>query len=314
MSNEVASPLRQRMIEDMNARKLGAHSQRSHIHSCKRFAAFLKRSPDTATPDDIRRFQLHLIESGVSIGNRNRIMTGVKFLVRVTLRRLDLAAEIYHLREPQKIPQVISPDETRRLLAVATSLKARVMLSLGYGCGLRASEVVRLKVKHIDSAQKIIRIEQSKGRKDRNVMLSPEMIDLLRQWWKVRRGYDAHTTPLQERWLFPGSKPGQPMSTRQLNRLFHEAADGAGIRKRVCLHTLRHSFATHLLERGTDIRIIQALLGHDKLDTTARYTRVATGMIARIESPLDLLSQPRKKPKKNPGKKPDIGENDQPPA
>jgi site-specific recombinase XerD len=314
MSNEVASPLRQRMIEDMNARKLGAHSQRSHIHSCKRFAAFLKRSPDTATPDDIRRFQLHLIESGVSIGNRNRIMTGVKFLVRVTLRRLDLAAEIYHLREPQKIPQVISPDETRRLLAVATSLKARVMLSLGYGCGLRASEVVRLKVKHIDSAQKIIRIEQSKGRKDRNVMLSPEMIDLLRQWWKVRRGYDAHTTPLQERWLFPGSKPGQPMSTRQLNRLFHEAADGAGIRKRVCLHTLRHSFATHLLERGADIRIIQALLGHDKLDTTARYTRVATGMIARIKSPLDLLSQSRKKPKKNPGKKPDIGENDQPPA
>jgi site-specific recombinase XerD len=314
MSNEVASPLRLRMIEDMNARKLGAHSQRSHIHSCKRFAAFLKRSPDTATPDDIRRFQLHLIESGVSIGNRNRIMTGVKFLVRVTLRRLDLAAEIYHLREPQKIPEVMSPDETRRLLAVATSLKARVMLSLGYGCGLRASEVVRLKVKHIDSAQKIIRIEQSKGRKDRNVMLSPEMIDLLRQWWKVRRGYDAHTTPLQERWLFPGSKPGQPMSTRQLNRLFHEAADGAGIRKRVCLHTLRHSFATHLLERGADIRIIQALLGHDKLDTTARYTRVATGMIARIESPLDLLSQSRKKPKKNPGKKPDIGENDQPPA
>jgi site-specific recombinase XerD len=314
MSKEVVSPLRQRMIEDMNARKLGAHSQRSHIQSCKRFAAFLKRSPDTATPDDMRRFQLHLIESGVSIGNRNRIMTGVKFLVRVTLRRLDLAAEIYHLREPQKIPQVMSPDETRRLLAVATSLKARVMLSLGYGCGLRASEVVRLKVKHIDSAQKIIRIEQSKGRKDRNVMLSPEMIDLLRQWWKVRRDYDAHTTPLQERWLFPGSKPGQPMSTRQLNRLFHEAADGAGIRKRVCLHTLRHSFATHLLERGADIRIIQALLGHDKLDTTARYTRVATGMIARIESPLDLLSQSRKKPKKNPGKKPDIGENDQPPA
>ncbi|MEA2861669.1 MAG: integrase/recombinase XerD, partial [Methylobacteriaceae bacterium] len=311
---EVVSPLRQRMIEDMNARKLGAHSQRSHIQSCKRFAAFLKRSPDTATPDDMRRFQLHLIESGVSIGNRNRIMTGVKFLVRVTQRRLDLAAEIYHLREPQKIPEVMSPDETRRLLAVATSLKARVMLSLGYGCGLRASEVVRLKVKHIDSAQKIIRIEQSKGRKDRNVMLSPEMIDLLRQWWKVRRGYDAHTTPLQERWLFPGSKPGQPMSTRQLNRLFHEAADGAGIRKRVCLHTLRHSFATHLLERGADIRIIQALLGHDKLDTTARYTRVATGMIARIESPLDLLSQSRKKPKKNPGKKPDIGENDQPPA
>ena len=174
------------------------------------------------------------------------------------------------------------------------------MLSLGYGCGLRAGEVVRLKVKHIDSAQKIIRIEQSKGRKDRNVMLSPEMLDLLRQWWKARPGFDAHGTPLQERWLFPGRRPGKPMTTRQLNRLFHEAADAAGIRKGVTLHALRHSFATHLLEGGTDIRIIQALLGHDKLDTTARYTRVATGMIASIESPLDLLSQPRKKPARSP--------------
>jgi site-specific recombinase XerD len=268
---DTVSPLRQRMIEDMNARKLCAGTQRGHIRSCKQFAAFLKRSPDTATAEDIRRFQLHLSETGASICNRNRIMTGLRFLFRVTLRRLDLAAEIYHIREPQKIPQVMSPDETRRVLAVATSLKARVALSLCYGCGLRAGEVVRLKVKHIDSAQKIIRIEQSKGRKDRNVMLSPEMIDLLRQWWKARRGFDAHTTLLQERWLFPGRKPGMPMTTRQLNRLFHEAADGAGIRKGVSLHTLRHSFATHLLERGADIRIIQALLG------TATYCPRTTG-------------------------------------
>ena len=307
------SPLRQRMIEDMAARKLNPHTQRGHIYSCKRFAAWLKRSPDTATPDEVRLFQLHLIESGTTICNRNRIMTGVKFLLRVTLRRLDLAAEIYHIREPRKIPQVMSPDETRRVLAAATSLKARAALSLCYGCGLRAGEVVRLKVKHIDSAQKIIRIEQSKGRKDRNVMLSRETIDLLRQWWKARRGFDAHT-PIQERWLFPGRKPGMPMTTRQLNRLFHEAADGAGIKKGVTLHALRHSFATHLLERGTGIRIIQTLLGHERLDTTAHYTRVATGMIANTKSPLDLLSQPRKKPKKNPGKKPDIGENNQPPA
>src|ERR1700704_3372539 len=299
MSIDTVTPLRRRMIEDMNARKLCAQTQRGHIHSCKRFAEFLKRSPETATVEDIRRFQLYLSETGISICNRNRIMTGVRFLFRVTLRRLDLAAEIYHIREPQKIPQIMSPDEMRRLLAVATSLKARVALSLCYGCGLRAGEVVRLKVKHIDRAQKIIRIEQSKGRKDRNVMLSPEMIDLLRQWWKARRGFDAHTTPLQERWLFPGRKPGMPMTTRQLNRLFHEAADGAGIKKGVTLHALRHSFATHLLERGTDIRIIQTLLGHDKLDTTARYTRVATGMIASVESPLDLLSQPRKKPRKS---------------
>ena len=317
MSTQAITPLRQRMIEDMNARKLGPHSQRSHIHSCKRFAAFLKRSPDTATREDIRQFQLHLAETGTSICNRNRIMTGVRFLFRVTLRRLDLAAEIYHLREPQKVPQVLSPDETRRLLAVASSLKARVMLSLSYGCGLRVSEVVRLKVKHIDSAQNIIRIEQSKGRKDRNVMLSPEMLDLLRQWWKARVGFDTRT-PIQERWLFPGRRPGQPMTRRQLSRLFHEAANDAGIKKRVTLHALRHSFATHLLERGTDIRIIQALLGHDKLDTTARYTRVATGMIARVESPLDLLSQCRRKSSKRPPKKPATNENesekDPPPA
>jgi site-specific recombinase XerD len=299
MSSDAVSPLRQRMIEDMNSRKLGAHTQKGHIYSCKRFAAFLQRSPDTATAEDIRLFQLHLAETGVSIGNRNRIMTGVRFLFRVTLRRLDLAAEIYHIREPQKIPLVMSADETRRLLAVASSLKARVLLSLGYGCGLRAGEVVRLKVKHIDSAQRIIRVEQAKGRKDRNVMLSPETLDLLREWWTVRPWrYDAGT-PLQERWLFPGNRAGKPMTTRQLSRLFHEAADAAGIKKSVTLHALRHSFATHLLERGTDIRIIQALLGHDKLDTTARYTRVATGMIASIESPLDLLSQSRKKLRKS---------------
>jgi len=314
MSTDAVTPLRQRMIEDMNARKLCAGTQRGHIRGCKRFAAFLNRSPDTATAEDIRRFQLHLAEAGLSICNRNQIMTGLRFLFRVTLRRLDLTAEIYHLREPQKIPLVMSPDETKRLLAVAQNLKVRVLLSLGYGCGLRAGEVIRLKVKHIDSAQKIIRIEQSKGRKDRNVMLSPEMLDLLRQWWKARPSrYDAGM-PAQERWLFPGFRHGKPMATRQLSRLFHEAAEAAGIKKSVTLHSLRHSFATHLLERGTDIRIIQALLGHDKLDTTARYTRVATGMIANIKSPLDLLSQPRKKPKKNPGKKPDIGENDQPPA
>ena len=297
MSTETVSTLRQRMIEDMNSRKLDPHTQRSHIYSCKRFAAFLKRSPDTATREDLRRFQLHLAETGMSICNRNRIMTGVRFLFRVTLRRLDLAAEIYHLREPQKIPQVISPDEARRLLAIASSLKARVMLSLCYGCGLRAGEVVRLKVKHIDSAQKIIRIEQSKSRKDRNVMLSPEMLDLLRQWWKARVRFDS-TTPVQECWLFPGRRPGKPMTTRQLSRLFHEAANDAGIKKSVPLHALRHSFATHLLERGTDIRVIQALLGHNKLDTTARYTRVATGMIASIESPLDLLAKPYKKSRK----------------
>jgi len=294
MSTDAISPLRQRMIEDMSARKLNPHTQRSHIGSCKRFAAYLKRSPDTATADEIRLFQLQLAETGTSICNRNRIMTGLRFLFRVTLRRLDLAAEIYHIKEPQKIPLVMSPDEAKRLLAMAGNLKVHVLLALGYGAGLRAGEVVRLRVGDVDSAQNIIRIVQAKGRKDRHVMLSPETLDLLRQWWKVRpTRYDAGV-PQEQRWLFPGRKPGTPMTTRQLNRLFHETADAAGIKKAVTLHALRHSFATHLLERVTDIRIIQTLLGHEKLDTTARYTRVATGMISAIESPLDLLCEPRR--------------------
>src|SRR6202035_5652273 len=180
------SPLRQRMLEDMAARKLNPHTQRSHIYSCKRFAAWLKRSPDTATPDEVRSFQLHLIESGASIGNRNRIMTGVRFLFRVTLRRHDLAAEVWHLKEPERLPPVLSPWEVKRVLTMATSLKARAKLTRAYGCGLRASEVVRLRAGDIDSEQMIIRIVQSKGRKDRHVMLPAEVLDLLRQWWKAR--------------------------------------------------------------------------------------------------------------------------------
>jgi integrase/recombinase XerD len=289
------SPLRQRMIEDMTARKLNPHTQRSHIYSCKRLAAWLKRSPDTATPDDVRHFQLYLIESGSSICNRNRIMTGVRFLFRVTLRRHDLAAEVWHIKEPQKLPPVLSPEEVKRILSMATSLKARVMLTLSYGCGLRAGEVVRLRACDIDSAQMIIRVVQSKGRKDRHVMLPPEVLDLLRQWWKARpRWYDIGVEP-EQRWLFPGRNRHQPLTTRQFGRLFKEAVKAAGLRKTLSLHSLRHSFATHLLERGKDIRLIQALLGHDKLETTARYTRVATGIISKIESPLAGLNAPRRR-------------------
>ncbi len=180
MTTKAITPLRQRMIEDMNARKLCAHTQRSHIYSCKRLAAFLKRSPETATREDLRLFQLHLADTGMSICNRNRIMTGVRFLFRVTLRRLDLAAEIYHIREPQKVPQVMSPDEMRRLLAVASSVKVRVLLSLTYGCGLRAGEVVRLKVKHIDSAQKIIRIQRWSGFFNSTTLLALDLISSCR--------------------------------------------------------------------------------------------------------------------------------------
>jgi integrase/recombinase XerD len=295
-----ARPLLERMIEDMAARKLNPGTQTGHLRAVRRLEAFLGRAPDTASADDVRSFQLHLIDSGASIVNRNRTMTGVRFLFRVTLRRHDLAAEIFHIKEPLKLPLVLSAVEIQRILVMAKSFKARVMLTLAYGCGLRAGEVVRLRVCDIDSAQMIIRVVQSKGRKDRNVMLPPEVLTLLRQWWSQRTTTFDAGVPRESRWMFPGYSPERPITTRQLSRLFHEAADAAGIRKPVSLHSLRHSFATHLLERGTDIRLIQALLGHDKLDTTARYARVATGMIAGIESPLDQLprTETAKRPKK----------------
>lgn len=291
MSTHTISPLRQRMIDDLNARQRSPATQKSHIRGCKRFTVFLRRSPETATPDDIRAFQLHLAETGVSVCTRNQVMTGVKFLFRVTLRRPDLVEEIYHLREPERIPVVLSQDEAKQLLAMAANLKVRTMLSLGYGCGMRAGEVVRLKVGDIDSGQNIIRIVQSKGLKDRNVMLSPKLLMLLRQWWKERRSEHDVDVPMQQRYLFPGRGSYKPLSPRQFSRLFQETATAANIRKPVTLHSLRHSFATHLYERGVDIRMIQALLGHTKLETTARYARVATGMIASVESPLDVLSK-----------------------
>ena len=298
MTTTAVTPLRQRMIDDMQARNLGRDSQRNHIGSCKRFAAWLGRCPSSATADDVKAFQLHLIESGASICNRNRIMTGVKFLLKVTLRRHDLAAEIYHLREPQKVPLVLSQQEVERLLAMARTTKTKAMLSLSYGCGLRAGEVVRLRVADIDRDQKIIRIVQSKGRKDRHVMLPAHVHQLLRQWWQERTCRDdAHVLPA-ERYLFPGRGNRQHITTRQYGRLFQETVAAAGIKKPVTLHTLRHSFATHLLEAGVDIRNIQALLGHDKLETTARYARVAIGMIAEIESPLDGLGGRDRRKKK----------------
>src|SRR5271165_4148026 len=227
-ATNTVSPLRQRMIEDMTARKLDPHTQRSHIYSCKRFTTWLKRSPDTATADEVRLFQLHLVEGGASICNRNRIMTGVRFLFCVTLRRHDLAAEIWHMKEPQKLPPVLSPEEVERVLTMATSLKARAMLSLAYGCGLRASEVARLRACDIPgsspgtSEQMIIRVVQSKGRKDRNVMLPAEILDLLRQRWKVRpTRRDAGVAP-ERCWLFPG-RTGH-FTTRQFGRLFKQAA------------------------------------------------------------------------------------------
>jgi integrase/recombinase XerD len=281
MTDEAMSPLRRRMIEDMTIRKLSPKTQQDYIRTIKTLTAFLGRSPDTASFEDVRRFQLHLATSGSGTPARNQAVVALRFFFRVTLRRYDIVEHTAFIHEPRKLPVVLSPEEVARLLDAAPGLKYKAALSVAYGAGLRAAEVVSLKVGDIDSKLMIIRVEQGKGRKDRNVMLSPHLLDLLRAWYKA-----AHP----KGWLFPGQNPVNPMTTRQFNRACHAAAQTAEIKKRVSPHTLRHSFATHLLEQNIDIRVIQVLLGHAKLDTTALYTRVATKTIREIMSPLDHIT------------------------
>jgi integrase/recombinase XerD len=281
MTDEANSPLRRRMIEDMTIRKFAPKTQHDYVQRVKNFAAFLGRSPDTASFEDVRRYQLHLAESGVGVPTLNQTVSTLRFFFRVTLRRHDIVEHTHFIHEPHKLPVVLSPEEVARLLGAAPGLKYKAALSVAYGAGLRAAEVISLKVSDIDSKRMIIRVEQGKGGKDRNVMLSPVLLDLLRTWWKAAR---------PQGWLFPGRDPAQPMTTRQLNRACHAAAQMAGINKRVSLHTLRHSFATHLLEQNVDVRVIQVLLGHAKLDTTALYTRVATKTISEVMSPLEHIA------------------------
>ena len=281
MTDEVMSPLRRRMIEDMTIRKFASKTQHDYVQRVKNFAAFLGRSPDTASFEDVRRYQLHLAASGVGVSTLNQTVSTLRFFFRVTLRRHDIVEHTHFIHEPRKLPVVLRVEEVEWLLAAAPGLKYKAALSVAYGAGLRAAEVISLKVSDIDSKRMIIRVEQGKGGKDRNVMLSPSLLDLLRTWWKVAR---------PQGWLFPGRDPAQPMTTRQLNRACHAAAQMAGINKRVSLHTLRHSFATHLLEQNVDIRVIQVLLGHAKLDTTALYTRVATKTISEVMSPLEHIA------------------------
>jgi integrase/recombinase XerD len=281
MTDEAISPLRRRMIEDMTMRKLAPKTRQGYIRTIKNLAAFVGRSPDTATFEDVRRFQLHLSSKGLSAANMNAAVSALRFFFRVTLKRSAIVEYTHFIHEPRKLPVVLSPEEVVRLLDAAPGLKYKAALSVAYGAGLRAAEVASLKVSDIDSKRMLIRVEQGKGRKDRNVMLSPHLLDLLRAWWKAAR---------PQGWLFPGRDPVQPMTTRQLNRACHAAAHLAEINKRVSLHTLRHSFATHLLEQNTDIRVIQVLLGHAKLENTALYTRVATKTISEVVSPLEHIA------------------------
>lgn len=281
MTDEAISPLRRRMIEDMTIRKLAPKTQQGYVRIIRNFAAFLGRPPNTASFEDVRRFQLHLVNNGAQIPILNHSISALRFFFRVTLKRHAIVEHTHFVDQPRKLPVVLSAEEVARLLDAAPGLKYKAALSVAYGAGLRAGEVVALRISDIDSERMLIRVEQGKGRKDRNVMLSPHLLDLLRRWWKAAR---------PQGWLFPGRDPVQPMTTRQLNRACHAAAQLADIDKRVSLHTLRHSFATHLLEQNTDIRVIQVLLGHAKLENTALYTRVATKTIQQVMSPLEHIA------------------------
>jgi site-specific recombinase XerD len=281
-----ATPLRQRMLDDMRMRKLEPKTQDAYIRAVHKLAAYLKRSPDTATVEELRGFQLHLVDTGTSPITLNATLTGLKFFFDVTLDRLELMDKMQPVKVPRTLPVVLSPEEVSRLIAAARNIKHQVALSVAYGTGLRVSEVVGLKVTDVDSQRMTLRVEQGKGRKDRYAMLSPLLLQRLRSWWRIAH---AQGKILPGGWLFPGLDPMDPLSTRQLNRAVHAAAAAAGIDKRVSPHTLRHSFATHLLERKVDIRVIQVLLGHKKLETTSVYTHVATDLLREVISPLDLL-------------------------
>jgi site-specific recombinase XerD len=250
-------------------------------------AQYLHHSPDTATAEELRCFQLHLVELGISSISLNATITGLRFFFEVTLNRPDVLAGMSHVYEPRKLPLIMSIEEVTRLIEAAGGLKYKAALSVAYGAGLRASEVVHLKVSDIDSQRMVLRVEQGKGKKDRYAMLSPTLLELLRAWYRHAR---AQRMMLPGGWLFPGQNPVNPLSTRQLNRAFHITLEAAGIDKPVSLHSLRHAFATHLLEQNEDIRVIQVLLGHKKLDTTARYTQVATKILHKVKGPLESLA------------------------
>jgi site-specific recombinase XerD len=287
MTEQAISPLRRRMIEDMSIRKFAAKTQHDYAQRVKDFATFLGCSPDRASAEDVRRFRLHLTASGAGTPKINATVAALRFFFKATLDRPDLVKHLSFIHEPRKVPVVLSPEEVARFLEAAPGIKYKAALSVAYGAGLRVSEVVSLKVTDIDSKRMMLRVEQGKGRKDRHAMLSPVLLELLRDWYRIAR---------PQGWLFPGQNPVNPMTTRQLTRACHAAAHMAEITKRVTPHTLRHSFATHLLEQNIDVRVIQVLLGHSKLETTALYTRVATNTIREVMSPLDRLTplQPKK--------------------
>jgi integrase/recombinase XerD len=274
--------LRKMMLEELQRRNYSKDTIRHHLRAVEEFARYYGKPPDKLGLTELRTYQAYLLnERKLAVGSVVNHVAGLRFFFVKTLKRPEYRDFIPYPKEPERLPTILSLDEVARLINASGNLFRRALLMTTYGTGMRRSEVVHLKVRDIDSKRMIIRVEQGKGGKDRNVMLSPHLLDLLRTWWKAAR---------PRGWLFPGRDPAQPMTTRQLNRACHAAAQMAEISKRVSLHTLRHSFATHLLEQNIDVRVIQVLLGHAKLDTTALYTRVATKTISEVMSPLEHIA------------------------
>jgi site-specific recombinase XerD len=274
------------MIEDMTLRKLNPATQTGYLRAVVRLTKYLSRSPDTATAEDLRLFQLHLAETNVSSITINATLTGLKFFFSYTLDKPELMRRVQRVHEPRKIPEVLSVQEVARVLEAAGSLRNKAALSVAYGSGLRASEVCHLRVGDIDSERMILHVVDGKGQRDRNAMLSPGLLKILRAWYREGQ---ATRRMLPGGWLFPGQNPVDPISPRQLNRIFHSARHEAGIDKKVSLHSLRHAFATHLLEQHEDIRVIQVLLGHKKITNTMRYSHVATHLLKEVKGPLEYL-------------------------
>jgi len=279
------TPLRQRMIEDMQVRNLSPHTQTSYVQQVSLFARHFNQSPEALGPEQIRSYQVYLTnEKKLAPGSILIAVAALRFLYKITLHKDWTLPEIIPApKKPQKLPIVLSPEEVLQFLGCVPSPKHRTILTTCYAAGLRISEAVRLKPTHIDSQRMVIRVELGKGQKDRYVMLSPRLLEILRDWWRLEK---------PKPWLFPGDIPGRHITSNAVELACREAHRASRISKPITPHSMRHGFAVHLLERGTDVRTIQLLLGHRSLATTARYLRIATSKVCSTTSPFDLLPQP----------------------
>ncbi len=275
------TPLRRRMIDDMTLRNFTPQTIQAYVRCVARFAQHFRTSPDNLGPEHVRAYLLHLVqEQRASLSHYKQNRCALRFFYRVTLGRDEVASSIPPLKQPRILPVVLSPGEVARFFAAVPNLKHRAIVMTAYAAGLRVSEVARLRIADIDSQRMVIHVHRGKGQKDRDVMLSPRLLGILRAYWKAARPGD---------FLFPGATADRPITTGSIQRACHRARQAAGLGKHVTVHTLRHSFATHLLEAGADLRTIQVLLGHNSFSTTARYVHVATASLASVKSPLDRL-------------------------